>query len=30
MASVKPNELISSDWIGEKTDTIQWNSYTLG
>ena len=30
MASVKPNKLISSDWIGEKTDTIQWNSYTLG
>ena len=25
-----PNELIESDWIGEKDDPIQWRSYTLG
>ena len=25
-----PSDLIATDWIGEKTDAIQWNSYTLG
>ena len=30
MANVPPNELISADYLGKDTETIEWNSFTLG